>query len=111
MSERRILLFCKPGLYAHGLRLVLEADSRIQLVQAEEGQPLARLLGQVLPDVLLVQQDRLALMIGDRPETIPLDRAVLLVLLGENENAVHLVRIQELALTDPAQLAEVLATY
>ncbi len=110
MGERRILLLSRSGLLAHGLRLVLEADSRIQVVEAREGQPLARLLEQVLPDVLLVQQDRLALMIGDSPEMVPLDRALLLVLIGENKNAMHLVRIEARALTDPAELVEALAT-
>ncbi len=111
MGERRILLLCKPGLLAQGLRLVLEADSRIQIVEmAAAEHPLAVLLKQVLPDVLVVQQDRPTLMIGDWPEALPLDRALLVVLLGQNENAMHLVRIEERTLTDPAELVEVLAT-
>ncbi|MGB8643828.1 MAG: hypothetical protein WCF84_01200 [Anaerolineae bacterium] len=110
MRACRILILCEPGLLAQGLRLLLEADSRIEVVGVvEEGQRLAEALRQVLPDVLLVQQDRVSLMIGDPPEALPLDRAPFVVLLGQNANTMRICRIEERALTDPAELVEALA--
>ncbi len=110
MGPSRVLLVCDPGLLAQGLRLLLEADDRIQVVgMSEPGQALAKMLKQVAPDVLLVQQDAVSLMIGDPPEKLDLDQAPVVILVGKNRNVLRICRLEERALTDTAGLVDALS--
>ncbi len=110
MRTRRILILCAPGLLAQGLVRLLEAEPRLEVTTvATDGQPVARLIQEIQPDVLLVEEDQFRLMLGDPPESISLDRAPLVISLGHNDNHIHICRIEQRALTALTELYEALA--
>ncbi len=111
METRRILILCEPGLLAQGLRSLLEADSRFQVLQVVgDARSASELIRELKPHVLVVQEDRFPLQLGERPETVTLESIPTVVLLRQNDNTIHIYRIEEHVQATLQDLYETLTT-
>ncbi len=111
METRRILILCEPGLLAQGLRSLLEADSRFQVMQiVGDARSASELIRELKPHVLVVQEDRFPLQLGERPETVTLESIPTVVLLRQNDNTIQVYRIEKHSQATLHDLYETLTT-
>ncbi len=109
MRARRILILYEPGLLAQGLRSLLEADGRLEIISiVGDPRQAADLLREINPDALVVEGDKFPLGLGDPPQPIQLDRVPLVISLAENENRMRIYHMEERASTELKELIEAL---
>ena len=109
MRARRILILYEPGLLAEGLRSLLEADERFEIISVVGDMArVAGLIREISPDALVVEQDKFPLSLGDPPEAIQLDCVPLVISLAENENRMRIYRLEEQRLAELKDLIEIL---
>ncbi len=108
MRARRILILYKHGLLAEGLRSLLEADERLEIISVvgdlAETSALVQKLG---PDAVVVEGDKFSLSLGD-PPGVRLDCVPLVISVAENENRMCIYRVQEREVADLQELIETL---
>ncbi len=111
METRRIMILGESGLLAQGLRSLLEADSRFQVLPVVGDTPsAAELIRELKPDALLIEQDRFPLGLGERAEVLPLESVPTVVLLRQNDNTIHIYRIEKHVQATLQDLYETLIT-
>ncbi len=111
METRRILILCEPGLFAQGLRSLLEADSRFQVLQVvEDAQSASELVRELKPHVLVVEGDRFPLQLGEQRETVTLENIPTVILLRQNDNTIRVYRIEKHSQATLQDLYETLTT-
>lgn len=109
MGIQRILIVHEPDLLTLGLRRLLEADGRFEIISVGgEVDQLDTLLKQVRPDALVVEEERLRMTLGDPPEEIGLECPSLIISLSWNSNRMRIYRLEVRALTEPEELMQVL---
>ncbi len=109
MGLLRILIVHEPDLLTLGLRRLLEADGRFEVVSVPGGlDQVGTLLKQARPDALVVEEERLHLTLGDPPDEIALDCPSLIISLSWNDNRMRIYRLELRALAEPAELIQVL---
>ncbi len=91
MERRRILILCEPGLLAQGLRGLIEADDRFQVLQIVGDAPsAAKIIQELKPDVLLVDQDGSPQELGSL-----LECTARVILLRQDDNTIHVYRAEK----------------
>ncbi len=107
MERRRILILCEPGLLAQGLRSLLEVDGRFQVLQiVGDTSKAAELIRELRPDALLVEQNGFPLGL----EALPLESDITVVLLRQNDNTIHVYRVEKHSQATLQDLYETLTT-
>lgn len=109
VETRRVLILCEPGLFAQGLRSLLESDGGLEIVGViDDVTRAADAIRDTQPLVLLVQEDKFPPCLGPAPNVLPLAQIARLVTLCPNENKIRIYRVEEHPLTAPKDLIDAL---
>lgn len=110
MEVRRVLILCEPGLLAQAMRTLLEADPRIEIVGVTaDARRAGEIIRQAKPAAILVDADHFSFGLSRSHRTIALEGTSALIALSQNDNLLHICRIEEKSLTAPQDLIDALA--
>jgi chemotaxis response regulator CheB len=110
VQVRRVLILCEPGLLAQAMRTLLESDPRIEIVGVtSDARRAGEIIRQTKPAAILVDADHFSLGLNHARRTISIEGTPALIALSQDNNMIHICRMEERALTAPEDLIDALS--